>query len=157
MNMTTLKNLLRNAIHDDSDTQTWCTTQYTRNHKVYVGIDTRKPPNKDDCPLVMLAMDGKTEGYALDEQDHFFGVACEIYNSDLATTGKTNVVEYQGIDHIETFRQYVLTAVAAVIPAGFFLQTVETEFSQIEFFPFFDVAMILKISTIYSQGGDPLA
>jgi len=157
MNMITLKDTLRNAIHDDSDTQTWCTAQYGRNHKVYVGIDLRKPPGKDDCPLVMLAMDAKAEGYALSEQNHVFGVVCELYNSSEAATGKANVVEYQGVDHIETLRQYVLAAIAAVIPAGFFLQTVETEFSQIEFFPFFDVAMILKISTIYSQGGDPFA
>jgi hypothetical protein len=54
MNITTLMNNIRNAIHDNSTLSSWCTTNYGQAHKVFVGSDTRKPPASSDYPLVHI-------------------------------------------------------------------------------------------------------
>ena len=157
MNITTLLDTLRDAIHDDSATQTWATTNYTRNHKVYVGVDTRKPPDTDEYPLVHLFPTGKTGGYELERTDHVIGCTAGVYNAGSRTTGKTNAVELTGMADIESFRKLVETAIAAAIPANHTLEVVAVEYETVEFFPFFLATMEMTISHDYAQGDDPLA
>ena len=152
MNIITLLHNLRNAVHDDSDTQTWCTANYGRNHKVLVGVDTRKPPAEASYPLVHLFLVKKTGGYELNEQSFIIGATCGIFNSELATTGKANVVEYQGIEHVETFRKYVENAIAGVDTGDLIIATLDIDYETIEFFPFFLVNMEIRFADEYVFG-----
>jgi len=153
MNMITLLTSLRDAIHDNSATQTWCTTNYTRNHKVYVGIDTRNPPDVDEYPIVHIFPVSKIEGYELDEQEHGIGVTCGLYNADTRTvSGKTNVVEYEGIQDIESFRKLIETAIVGADISNLRIDSINIDFETLEFFPFFLASMDLKIVWPYSQG-----
>ena len=154
MNITTLLEAVRDAIHDDSATKTWCTTNYTRNHKVYVGADQRKPPAQDQYPLVGLIPVNKVAGYELTEQEHGIGITCGLYNEDLATTGKANVVECQGISHIEAFRKLVETAAVGAISSPQRVDEINIEYETLEFFPYFLVTMELKVTDKYYQGDD---
>lgn len=156
MNITTLLNTLRNAIHDDADTRSWCGANYTRAHKVYVGVDTRNPPGETDYPCVHLFPVAKTAGYELEENEHVLGITCGVYNETASrVTGYENAVEMVGIADLETFRKYVETAVAGAIPAEHFIQVLEIEYEVVEFFPFFLATMELNISQYYAQGDDP--
>jgi len=157
MNITTLLNTLRDAIHDNSATQTWCTAQYTRNHHVYVGVDARKPPDVDEYPLFHLFPSAKAAGYNLGRADHVIGCTSGVYNTGLRTTGKASVVEYTGVANVESLRKLGETAIAAAIPANHALEVVEIEYETVEFFPFFLATMEMTISHDYAQGDDPLA
>lgn len=153
MNMITLLTTLRDAIHDNSATQTWCTANYTRNHKVYVGIDTRKPPAEDQYPIVHIFPVSKIEGYELEEQEHGIGVTCGIYNEDIRTvSGKTNVVELEGIQDIESFRKLVETAIIGASITDIRIDSLNTDYETIEFFPFFLAGMDFKFVHEYAQG-----
>lgn len=157
MNIYTLLTTLRDAVHDDSNTQTWCTAQYERNHKVYVGIDTRKPPGEDEYPLVHLFPISKQGGYDAERLEHGIGVTCGVHNATAATTGKANVVEYVGMEHIETFRKHVETAIAGAVPTGHDLVRFEADFDTLDFFPFFLATQEYIIGKDLYQGDDPLA
>lgn len=152
MNMTTLLHSLRDAVHDDSTLQTWCNAQYSQAQHVYVGVDERKPPEDSDYPLVHLFPVRKNGGYAVSAIDHIIGATCGIYNSSMATTGKANAVEYQGIEHIETFREYVENAIAAVDTGDIFITSLSIEYETIEYFPFFLAHMEFVFSDALSMG-----
>jgi hypothetical protein len=152
MNMNTLLTTIRDAIHDNSATQTWCTANYTRNHKVYVGIDTREPPNEDAYPIVHLFPMNKIEGYSLEEQQHGMGVTCGIHNATLRTTGKTNVVEYTGMQDIETFRKLVEAAITGTAIADIRIDSLNIDYETVEFFPFFLANMEVNFVHDYAQG-----
>lgn len=152
MNMNTLLTTLRDAIHDNSATQSWCTSNYSRNHKVYVGIDIRKPPAEDQYPIVHLFPMTKLEGYELEEQEHGFGVTCGLYKTGTRTTGKTNVVEYTGMQDIESFRKLVETAITGTSIADIRIDSLNIDYETIEFFPFFLANMDFKFVHDYAQG-----
>jgi len=153
MNITTLMNTLRNAIHDDTATQAWCTTAYKQNHHVYVGVDQDNLPPVGDYPLVHLFPMRKNAGYNLSKQEHGIEVTCGIYDATVRSTDKANVIEYTGVANIEAFRKLVETVVAAnvgTLTAG----TVEIEYSPVEAFPYFLAGMIWTLDDEYYQGDD---
>lgn len=157
MNILTLLHDIRDAVHDDAATQAWCTTNYNRNHKVYVGIDVRNPPGKDHYPIVHIFPLSKSIGYELENQDHIIGVTCGIYEPDMLSTGKTDAVEYEGIDHIEEFRKLIETAVAGTSMGELLINTLTIEYETIEFFPFFLATMEFKLTKPYYQGDNVFA
>jgi len=153
MNITTLMDAVRNAVHDDAATQSWCTTNYSRKHKVYVGVDARKPPAEADYPIVHIFPLGKSVGYDLDQQSHVISVTCGVNTTATVTvTGKVNIIEMQGIAHIEAFRKLVESAIVAVIPSNCQIATLEIEYETIEFYPFFLANMEFTITEEYYQG-----
>jgi len=161
MNIDTLVATIRDAIHDDSATQTWCTTNYGRNHKVYSGINVDSPPGQDDCPLVAIFYGEKDVGYDEDGIRHIIPVTCEIYDADLRTVaGKTNVIEYEFVQNIESFRKLVETAIATALSANYPLiriARIRIQYETVESFPFIDAAMMIEFYEDYSQGDNVLA
>ena len=151
--MNTLKDALRNGIADNAATKTWCQTNYSRDHKVYVGIDLRKPPGEAAYPLVHLFPTAKTVGYAAMQSVHCFGVACGINDTTILTIpGKANVVEYEGVEHIEEFRKLVETAFVAAIPSGVRAERMEAAYETVDEFPFFFALMTFDLAHDYVQG-----
>lgn len=158
MNIITLAHTLRDAIHDDSATQTWCTDNYGRVHKVYGSIDTRKPPSPDDdYPAVHLFLDGKKGGDSLKIIDHILGASCAIRDDDLATTGKANAIEHEGLENLETFRLKVEAALIGALPTDYYITQFEAEYNTLEFFPAFVVSTSYVIRKDLYQGDDPFA
>jgi len=159
MNMITLLTTLRDAIHDSSATQTWCTSNYTRNHKVLVGTDHQEPPAQGQFPLVLIRMRQKHLGYELETQDHWMEIVPAIYDASSRTGGKTNVVEMNGEQNIETFRKLVesviVTAVATL--TGMRIDEMQIRYSTLGSYPHFDAQMLIKIVSDYYGGGDVFA
>lgn len=134
--MNTLLQALRDGIADDSATKSWCTTNYTKNHKVYIGLDQDSPPISDNYPIVSVYPLGKISGYSAEEVAHKFGVMLGIYDSSLATGGKTNVVEYKGVQNIEAFRKLVAAAIKTAVTTVRIAE-VEIVYEALEVFPYF--------------------
>lgn len=155
MNINTLIVNIRNAIHDNAALQSWCTTNYSRAHKVYVGIDTRKPPIDDQYPIVHLFPLSKTIGGG--NQNHAIGVTCGLYDDDVRTvTGKANVVELEGVQNMESFRKLVETALlTAPLDNGHWVDAIDITFETIEFFPYFLCAMEVSIRAELGFDSDP--
>jgi hypothetical protein len=154
MNISTLLTSIRDAIHDDSATKTWCTANYTRNHYVYVGADQRNPPGDDKYPLVGMYLIGKKAGYGLDSEEHRIGVTCGLYDSSLAATGKANVVQYTGVANLEAFRKLVETAIKGAVSSPQRIEEINIEYEMLEFFPYFLCNMEIRIPDDYFQGDD---
>ena len=157
MNITTLLDKIRDDAADDAATKTWCQSNYSKDHDVYIGTDTRKPPGASDFPLVHLFPIGKIGGYELEEQDHIIGATCGIIDDDKVSGGKSNVVEYEGIRNLEAFRKLVETAIkgAADSFAAMTINVLNIEYETIEYFPAFLATMEFKITGEYYQGEDP--
>ena len=157
MNITTLLNKIRDDTADDAATKSWCQSNYSKDHKVYVGTDTRNPAGASDFPLVHIFPIGKIAGYELEEQDHVIGATCGIIDDDFVTGGKSNVVEYEGIDNNEAFRKLVETAIKGAVDsfAAMIINHLNIEYETIEFFPAFLSLMEFKITGSYYQGEDP--
>jgi len=157
MNIITLYQNIRDAVHDDSATQAWCTTNYARKHKVYVGIDVRQPPDEGEYPLVNIYPGQRVAGDELEQQENVIGVVAGLVESGTLTTSKTNVVELKAISYVETFRKKIETAVVGATLLGAFIQKVETDYDFIESFPFCFAFMDFYFGSYYSQGDDKLA
>jgi len=156
MNMDTLCDTLSGAIHDDSTLQTWCTTNFGRNHKVYYGYDPRKPPDEGEYPLVSLRPLQKVSGYDLERQDHVVMVTCGIHDDDLETGIKANEVKYESMGLIGQMTVKVVDAVQAASLSGLFIAKVIEDYNTIEFFPFLLCDLTITFSREYAQGDDPL-
>jgi len=145
MNITTLITNIRNAVHDNSALSAWCTTNYGRAHKVYIGVDTRKPPDNSAYPLVHVFPMTKSAGGG--NQDLIVGLTCGIYDADTRTvTGYTRVVEFEGVQNIEAFRKLVETAaLTAVLDNGYWFADLDIVYETVEFFPFFLAGMQLTV------------
>ena len=157
MNITTLLHNVANAIHDDSSTQAWCTTVYERGHKVFIGIDRRKPPAESDYPLVHVFQVRKSEGYELESQEHVLGVTCGIYDDDSRTVIRDRLTELESIEYIETFRKYVETAVVGAELSTMRIDELLIEYEVIDFFPFLLAHMEFTFVHDYSSGDDVFA
>jgi len=159
MNMITLLTAVRDGIHDDTATSAWCVTNYSQAHNVYVGVDTRKPPDSDAYPLVHVFPISKGMGFSAEKEDHVIGMTCGIVDATTRTvSGKARVVELTGIQNIEAFRKLVETAMVAVIAAqSLTAEELLTEYDTVEFFPFFMATMTVTACADYYQGGDTWA
>lgn len=148
--MNTLLTSIRDAIASNAAIKVWTQATYTKDHKVFVGVDTKNPPGEADCPCVALSPSEKHGGNSEDVITHVFNVSCEIIDETSTTTG--NIVEYSGVQDIETFRQKVLAAVDGV--AGIRITKVETGYETIMFFPSFMCDMEITIEQETEFGDD---
>lgn len=149
--------IIRDAIHDDPSVQNWCTANYSRNHKVYGGFDERNPPDTSAAPLVSIFDPGKEVGQNDESIRHTFGIMCELYDESTRATGKTNVVEYTGVQNIEVFRKLVETAIYSNLPANTVISSISIALNVVALFPWFQALMMLELEQDLYQGDDFLA
>lgn len=156
MDLNSLLGDLAEAVASDSDTLTWANSTYGRDHKVYVNVDVRNPPGEDDCPFVALYPLSKSVGRAVSRKEHGFEVVCCVHDSALKSHALTNLVEYEGVRRVETFRKYVETAIAGVSVGNALLELVEVEYETIDQFPFILSVMVIQIGEEVTIGSNPL-
>lgn len=152
MNISTLINSMRDAVSGNAALSAWCTTNYSQTHKVYIGVDTRKPPASSDYPVVHIFPLGKSMGYELEAENHVIGVNVGVYDDDSTTTG--NVIEMEGVANLEAFRKLVETAFIGAVTSPQRIERIEAEYESLEFFPFFLCGMEVHVSDEYFGGND---
>jgi len=157
MNINTLLNDFSEAVAQSSTIKAWTQANYTADHKVYVGMDTRKPPNKDDCPYVAIYPERKQIGQHQREKHHEIEVVCCIHDDTSRThPGISNLIEYTGVQNIESFRKLVETCIAGVDIGNATLSLVSVDYEMIESFPFIMCGMIVDVWESVTIGSDPL-
>lgn len=151
-------NIIR-AIANDSDTQSWCNTNYSAYPVVYSGNDEKCPPSEDDYPIVLVYLMNGEMGYELYQQVIEIGITVGLKDTTLSTStqGNTAVKEYRGVQRIETYRKYVETAAKNATLYGGIIDILEIEYEVNRTFPYFLAGMMLKIANSYYQGGDVFA
>jgi hypothetical protein len=161
MDIISLTMTLAEAIHDSDAIAAWATLNYSRRHKVYVGVDDENLPGAEDCPLVYLFPTGKTSGHGRDTQDHAFLVTCEIYDEENYTPpSRENLVVFQGVQRIEEFRKLVETVIFANLPATIdedAQRQLETTYSDSLVFPFFQAHDLYTLLNPYAMTMDEFA
>jgi hypothetical protein len=154
--MTTLINLFRDTLKDNETIAHFAITNFSQEHTVYKGVDTRNPPPSTHYPLIHLFPVSKQVGYDEEQVSHAVGISCGIYKESVTETNSEHglLEEYAGIDLLESFRKLVETAVAAVIPAGSWISKLSIEYETIEFYPFLLAGMEITVVTPYHSGQD---
>lgn len=157
MNVNTLITNLAVAVAQDSDILTWANTNYGQDHYVFVNFDVQDPPGEDYCPYVMIAPDRKRMGQRISQREHAVDVVCCIHDDASRThAGISNIIEYQGVSNLETFRKYVETAVVGVsVGNGAF--DFEVEYDTISTFPLMWCFMRATVPEPVTIGSDYLA
>jgi hypothetical protein len=145
------------AVAEDITIKAWCQIHYSSDHKVYVGIDMRSPPQESDCPYVILYPERKELGQHRREKFHEFEIISCLYDTSARShAGVSNLVEYTGIQNIETFRKMVEDAVSGVDIGNLAMAFVAVDYETIESFPFFMCGMVVQIWEGVTIGSDPL-
>jgi len=161
MNILTLYNAIRDGVADDTATKAWCQTNYTRDHKVFAGLDDQDPPDSGDTPYAYLFMDDKHVGYDLESKSHTIGIITEIYKEGTtAVSGKSNITALTGVIHNEQFRKLVETAVVTAVTGQLSVDAVrkvDIAFEDSEPYPYFRSYMGFEIIEDYYQGTDVFA
>lgn len=148
--MNTLLTSIRDAIATNATIKAWTQATYTKDHKVFVGVDSREPPGEADAPCVVLAPAEKLSGEEMDVITHKFITSLEVISP--AATTASNVIEYAGVQNIETFRQKVLAAIEGV--TGIRITKLESTYEAILFFPAILCDMLITIEQETEFGDD---
>jgi hypothetical protein len=157
MNINTLLNDFAEAVAQSSTIKTWTQANYSADHKVYAGMDTRDPPDENDCPYMALYPIRKLLGQHQREKHHEIEVVCCIHDTTTrAHDGITNLIEYKGVQNIESFRKLVETCIASVDIGNANLSLVTVDYEMIETFPFFMCGMVFNVWEGVTMGSDIL-
>lgn len=157
MNINTLINDFAEALADSETIKNWCQVNYTSDHKVYAGMDTRDPPDENDCPYLVLYPVRKHLGQHQREKHHEIEVVCCLNDTTFNVHGGIgNLTEFTGVQNIESFRKLVETCIAAVDIGNATLSTIAVDYEMIESFPFFMCGMVLDVWEAVTIGSDPL-
>lgn len=153
----TLLETIGDTVADDAAIKTWCQTNYSRDHNVYLGVDIQNPPLETDYPLVHIFMGSKQVGYELDTKVHVIETVYGIHKTGLTSSGKANLFEYTGVIHIEQFRKKVETAITGIWTEGtdtLRINRIDIGYDLIEFYPFFFSDASFQINEMMYQGGN---
>lgn len=143
------------ALSASPEILSWCNINYNTPHTLYKGIDLREPPGEEFYPICHIFPASKTVGYDLTEKTHSIGVVVGVNNSTITTTTTENSVvikEYQGIDHVESFRKLIETVIVANVPTNSLISNEDISYEIIESFPFFLIFSFFEITEEYCQG-----
>jgi len=160
MNIFTLLQTIRNQVAEDANIKAWCNLYYSQVHTVYIGMDLNNLPGEGDTPLVYLFPSGKQSGYALEAQPHQIIATCELFNKNYEQVyGFDNCYEYTGVEHIVGFRKLVENSILAAISTlpAMEASDMETLYSPVEEFPFFQAVDVYTINQRLYQGDDPFS
>jgi len=144
MNLITILDTYKETLRDSTEIKSWCNTNYSTYHTIYKGVDLRKPPNKDECPLIAIVLRGKEGGQDVEQVIHTLDFVCQLYDETKTSTVTSDitVVEYAGINRIEAFRKLVETVIVGVISlVGLRVSAIKTDFEVLDLFPFFQAIM----------------
>jgi len=157
MNINELTVDFAEAVAKNTALETWCQAQYALDHTVYAGLDIRNPPKDSDCPYVVLYPVRKEFGQHRREKLHEFEVVSCLHDTTTRVhEDALNLVEYTGVQNIETMRKLVEDAISGVDIGNLTLSVVAVDYEMIESFPFFMCGMVIQVWEGVTIGSDPL-
>ena len=154
--LNTVLQKLRDTVADATAIKSWAQTNFSKNHTVFIGLDSRNPPTEDDYPCLSLYPASKEASQGEEATSNVFGCSCGINIESTATVISTNVKEYSGVQLLESFRKLVIDAIdtLSATDLGGYITAVKVDYAPIEFFPFFLCDMEITISDFREFGSD---
>jgi len=157
MNINTLIVNFSEALAQSATIKAWTQTNYTKDHWVFVGLDTRDPPGEDDCPYFVIYPGRKYGGQHRRERHQEVELIACLHDTTIRSHGAiTNITEYTGIQNIETFRKLGETVIAGVDIGNAALAVVDIDYELTESFPFFMCGTLFDVWESVIIGSDPL-
>lgn len=155
MDIDTLCDDFATAIADDDTLTSWCATNYSA-LRVFINIDTRKPPVPKDGPFVALWPVSKNAGENRATVSHTIEVVCALSDTAAETVNDNDAItKYAGVGNIAAMRRMVEDAIVGVDISNAEIPLVDSQFDTIEDFPMFFCSMIITISNTNLIGADP--
>lgn len=115
ISLETIAKKWRDAIANSTAIGDFCTTNYGKVPKIYVGLDPRHKPTSSDCPYIVLGGFTKHEGLEQGTYHYAGSVGWVVYETAVASvTGQVN--ELQGLYHLDQLGQLIWEAIAEINP-----------------------------------------
>ena len=141
------------AIAADTAIAAWCSSAYGQEQTVQLGVDLDQLPEQGLYPIVVISPVTSTEGRALDVETAVYVVTCGIVDDSEAVSNTKNIIQFDQIIDLETFRRLVLTAIEGADLAGGYVAEVEVENDPVELFPIFSTNMSIRIHCFTDMRG----
>jgi hypothetical protein len=132
LNLYAIASKWRDVLKNDQDIIDFCQLKYGKNHTIFMGLDIKNPPKKDDCPYIIINPESKSEGGDQSEYPYSVFVGAGIFNDQKTITD--NVVEMNGMQEISDFLQLILAKIAEASPSNPIARC-DLSVNSIDFFP----------------------
>ena len=139
----------RDAIKNNAAISDFCMTNYGKSLTLYVGINGKKPPDDENCPLIIVFPGGKTEGISESEYHYTGSIGWSIIQSNVTKT--ENTTENDGIYEADALGQLILLTIAELNPSHP-INRVDYSFESNDFFPQFPGRMDITIEIPLTMG-----
>lgn len=155
MDLEVIQNELRDLIATDSALKAWCQATYSKDHKVFVGVDTTEEgegnypnlPGVDDAPYVAILVNGKKAGLSDKIKRHTALITVGVADDSMVEGGEANVFEYAGEGRSKAMHRLVKDILVAKLAgdwAHLTLARMDVDTDSIEF-PLFEVLCTLNL------------
>ena len=124
----------RDAIKNSTAISAFCTTKYRKSLSLFVGVNGKKPPTENDCPLIIIFPGSKVEGLGESEYQYMISVGWSILQPSVTVVN--GVSETTGTYETDELGQLIYAAIAEAsldYPITHIEYSIETN----EFFPQF--------------------
>jgi len=137
MEFWTLIEKIRDAIKNQTDINAWCTINYGRQHKLYIGYDEESPPAENDYPVIVIAPAEQGRSINVDYGPMEIDIGYGLHDTTRTESG--NIVTYEGIENILAFRKVVEDTLFDMTTdfGGAWIEEANEYIEPIEAFPFF--------------------
>lgn len=139
MELWTLIGYVRDAIKSASAISTWCNTNYSKGHTIYIGYDEQNPPGQANCPIIVISPVEQNRSLDANYGPMIIEIGYGIYDETKSTSG--NVTTYKGIENILAFRAAVEGVLFGLRPTtslgGAWIEGAHEMIEAIEAFPWF--------------------
>lgn len=102
----------KTAIRNSSAISSFCTSNYSKSLKIFVGLDPVNPPTEDDAPFVVLC-ETQTPydvGTSALQRRPSFEVYWGVVNKTQTTSDSGNTVTQTGLTNVDTLGMLIVTA-----------------------------------------------
>lgn len=150
-----IKDKWRDAIANSTAIEEFCLNKYSKELTLFIGIDMKNPPSKQDCPYIIILPGVKKEGYKAKENVYALSLGWAIVNDNynISTSQSGKVVEFIGNDDADELGQLILEEIAKVNTSSQ-IAAVDYQIEPADFFPQFLGQMILELEIESPPGFD---
>lgn len=135
-NLKDLMAILETELVSNTTINTFCTTNFGKLPKIFIGIDPRNPPElQDNCPMIIIAAGSRAREEKQMLRFHTLHVGCAIEKNIQTRTGR--VVKFPGSDLVDDFMNVVEAAVTKKMNTSGYSSSQDPSFEDENTFPYF--------------------
>lgn len=112
--LTSLVEHFRAAIYADASIASFCTTNYAKSVKLYVGYDQKNPPASANCPFIAIVPVGRSMGIMENEYVYHIDIDFGIVDNTFSDYQSNGSQEMRGFYRIDSFAELINTALETI-------------------------------------------